>query len=68
MDGIVSRRGCYDYMVVCDDTNNTPEDIDNYRLNVDLYIKPTKAIEFIHFTTIIARSGDSFDALTNLAG
>jgi hypothetical protein len=68
MDGIQARRGVYAYMVVCDDTNNTPEDIDNYRLNVDVFLKPTKAIEFIHFTTVIARTGDSFEALTNLAG
>jgi hypothetical protein len=68
MDGIQARRGVYAYIVVCDDTNNKPEDIDNYRLNVDLYIKPTKPIEYIHFTTVIARTGDSFEALTNLAG
>jgi len=46
--------------VVCDETNNTPEDIDNNRLNVWLFIKPTKTAEYIKFTTIITRTGTEF--------
>lgn len=60
MEDIKSRRGVYDYLVVCDDSNNSPTDIDNYRLNVDLYVKPTKAIEYIHFRTVITPTGIDF--------
>ena len=61
MSNIQSRNGVYDFLVVCDESNNSPVDIDNYRLNVDLYIKPVKAIEYIHFRTVIAPTGVSFD-------
>lgn len=60
MEDIKSRRGVYDYLVVCDESNNSPVDIDNYRLNVDLYVKPTKAIEYIHFRTVITPTGVDF--------
>lgn len=61
MSNIQSRNGVYDFLVVCDDSNNSAVDIDNYRLNVDLYVKPVKAIEYIHFRTVIAPTGVSFD-------
>ena len=57
MDGIKSRRGVYDYTVICDETNNTPDDIDNNKLNVYLYVQPTKVAEFITLTVIITRTG-----------
>lgn len=60
MEDIKARRGVYDYLVVCDESNNSPVDIDNYRLNVDLYVKPTKAIEYIHFRTVITPTGVDF--------
>lgn len=60
MDGIKARRGVYDYQVVCGDENNSPDDIDNYRLNVWLFVKPTKAIEYIPFKVIITTTGMDF--------
>ena len=60
MENIKARNGVYDYLVVCDDTNNTAEDIDNYKMNVDLFIKPVKSVEYIPFTVIITRTGTSF--------
>ena len=60
MDNIKARRGVYDYQVVCDDTNNSPDDIDNYRLNVWLFVKPTKAIEYIPFKVVITSTGMDF--------
>jgi len=60
MANIKSRRGVYDFSVVCDATNNTATDIDNYRLNVDLFVKPVKAIEFIRFTVVIVPTGMAF--------
>jgi len=58
--GIKAGDGLYDYTVVCDETNNTPAVIDSNQLNVDIYVQPTKTIEFIQFTTVITRTGVSF--------
>jgi hypothetical protein len=60
LDSIKARRGISDYVLVCDDTNNTAEDIDNYRLNVTLAIKPVKAVKYIDFAVIITRQGIDF--------
>lgn len=60
---IKSQRGLYDYKVVCDETNNTAATIDANELYVDIYLKPTKAAEFIRLQTIITRTGASFDEL-----
>lgn len=64
MDNIKGRRGVTDFQVVANSTNNSAEDIDNYRMNLDLYIKPTRSIEFINFRTIIVSTGDSFDSVS----
>ena len=58
-----SRRGIYDFLVVCDSTNNTPERIDRNELWCDIYIKPTKAAEFIVLNFIATKSGASFTEL-----
>lgn len=58
MANLVSLRGIYDYVVVCDTSNNTPDRIDRNELWVDIAIKPTKAIEFIYIPLRIANSGD----------
>jgi hypothetical protein len=60
MQNIKSRRGCYDFEVVCSEENNTPEDIDNLRMNVWVFVSLTKAAEFIRFTTIITRANASY--------
>lgn len=57
---IEGRNGVYEYQIICDESNNSPEDLDNYRLNVDVYLKPTKAAEFIKASMIITRTGVSF--------
>ena len=58
-----SRRGVYDYMIVCDATNNTPERIDRNELWCDIYIKPTRAAEFIVLNFIATKTGASFSEL-----
>ena len=60
LSGVKSRFGLSDYKVVLDDTNNTADDVDNNRLNVAIYVKPTRAIEFIAIDFIITRSGVEF--------
>lgn len=56
---LVSLRGLYDFLVVCDDSNNTPERIDRNELHVDIAIKPVKAIEFIYIPIRIKNTGES---------
>lgn len=68
MENIKSRRGVYDFSVVCDATNNTPEDIDNHRLNVWLFIKPIMSVEFIQFTVVITRTGIDFSLAAQSVG
>lgn len=63
MLNIQSRRGVYDFKTVCDETNNSAVDIDNYRLNVWLFVKPVKGVEFIPFTVVITTTGASFTAV-----
>jgi len=60
MNDVQARRGVYDFLCVCDETNNTSAVIDRNEMLVDLYIKPTKVAEFIKFTTIITSTGASF--------
>lgn len=57
MENIRSRRGVYDYNVICDESNNTPEVIDANEMNVWLFVQPNKTAEFIKFKTIITRTG-----------
>jgi hypothetical protein len=57
MNALVSQRGIYDYLVVCDLTNNTPATIDANELYVDIAIEPTKAVEFIYIPMRIQNTG-----------
>lgn len=60
MEKIQAKRGVTEFQVICDTTNNTPQDIDNNRLIVDLFIKPSRSIEEIPFRVVILASGVSF--------
>jgi len=48
LDGLISQRGLFDFLVVCDDTNNTPARIDRNELHIDVAVQPIKAVEFIY--------------------
>ena len=58
LNDITAKRGIYDYLVVCDDTNNTPERIDRNELYVDIAIEPTKSVEYIYIPLRIKNTGD----------
>jgi phage tail sheath protein FI len=64
---VKSRRGIYDFLVVCDSTNNTPERIDRNELWCDIYIKPTRAAEFIVLNFIATKTGASFTEIAATA-
>jgi hypothetical protein len=55
--------GLYDYLLVCDETNNTPNVIDNNELRISIYIKPVRAAEFILADFIATRTGVDFSEL-----
>lgn len=57
MSDLVNKRGLYDYLVVCDLTNNTPATIDRNELYVDIAIEPVKAVEFIYIPMRIQNTG-----------
>jgi len=57
LNDLVAKRGIFDYLVVCDTTNNTPERIDRNELYVDIAIKPVKAIEFIYIPVRLVNTG-----------
>ncbi len=58
MIDLVAKRGIYDYLVVCDETNNTPARIDRNELYVDIAIEPVKAVEFIYIPVRIKNTGE----------
>ena len=62
---VQQRRGITDFLVVCDDTNNTGEIIDRNEFVADIFIKPTRSVNFIQLNFIATRTGVSF---TEVAG
>ncbi len=57
---VQGRRGVTDFLVVCDNTNNTGEVIDRNEFVADIYVKPTRSINFIQLNFIATRTGISF--------
>ena len=57
---VQSRRGLTDYLVVCDETNNTPAVIDANEFRADIYLKPARSINFITLTFVATRTGVAF--------
>ena len=58
MNDLVAKRALYDYLVVCDDTNNTPDRISRNELYVDIAIAPVRAVEFIYIPLRVRNPGD----------
>ena len=55
---LVGSRALYDYIVVCDETNNTPSRIDRNELYLDIAIEPVKAVEFIYIPLRLKNTGE----------
>lgn len=58
---VTAKRGIQDYVVVCDETNNTAAIIDNNEFVADIYVKPARSINFIGLTFVATRTGVSFE-------
>jgi hypothetical protein len=55
---LVGQRALYDYLVVCDESNNTPSRIDRNELYLDIAIEPVKAVEFIYIPLRLKNTGE----------
>jgi hypothetical protein len=58
---VQAKRGVYDFLVVCDESNNTPDIIDNNEFRAEIYLKPAKSINYVTLTFVATRTGVSFD-------
>ena len=58
---VQAKRGISDYVVVCDETNNTAAVIDNNEFVADIFIKPARSINFIGLTFVATRTGVAFE-------
>ena len=58
---VQSKRGIQDYVVICDETNNTAAVIDNNEFIADIFVKPARSINFIGLTFVATRTGVSFE-------
>ena len=57
---VQARRGVTDYLVVCDETNNTPEVIDRNEFVAEIFVKPTRSINYVTVTVTATKTGVSF--------
>ena len=64
---IQARRGLTDYLVVCDTSNNTPEVIDRNEFVAELYLKPTRSINFVTVTVTATKTGVTFEEVIGRA-
>lgn len=61
---IQAKRGVTDFLVICDETNNTADVIDRNEFVAEIYVKPTRSINYITITFVATRSGVSFSEVT----
>ena len=62
-DRVKVADGLYDYLIVCDERNNTPEVIDGNEMIVDIYLKPVRSAEFILVNFYATRTDANFEEL-----
>jgi len=64
---VQGRRGITDFRVVCDTTNNTPQVIDSNRFVGDIYIKPSRSINYIQLSFVAVATGVDFTTIVGAA-
>ena len=62
---VQGRRGITDYLVKCDETNNPPESTDRGEFYAEIFVKPTRTINYISLTFVATRTGVSFTEVAN---
>jgi phage tail sheath protein FI len=58
---VQAKRGLFDFRVICDESNNTPDVIDNNEFRADIFLKPNRSINYITLTFVATRTGVSFE-------
>ena len=58
---VKAKRGITDFVVICDETNNTPAVVDANQFKADIFVKPARSINFIGLTFVATRTGVSFE-------
>ena len=64
---VKAKRGITDFVVICDESNNTPDVIDSNTFKADIFVKPARSINFIGLTFVATRTGISFDEVIGSA-
>jgi phage tail sheath protein FI len=67
LNDLVAKRGVYDYIVVCDETNNTSDRIARNELYVDIAVEPVRAVEFIYIPIRLKNPGTIAGGTTTVA-
>lgn len=62
---VQGRRGVYDFLVKCDDENNPPDAVDRGEFYAEIYVKPTRTINYITLTFIATRTGIAFEEVAS---
>lgn len=65
---VKGRRGITDFRVVCDETNNTQEVIDNNQFVASIFIKPARSINFVQLNFVAVRTGVDFEEVVGSVG
>lgn len=65
---VQGRRGIFDFKVICDISNNTPEVIDSNRFVADIFIKPARSINFMTLNFVATRTGVDFSEVAGGVG
>ena len=58
---VQAKRGLVDFRVICDESNNTPSVVDNNEFRADIFLKPTKSINYVTLSFVATRTGVSFE-------
>jgi hypothetical protein len=62
---VQGRRGCTDFFVKCDSENNPPESVDRGEFYAEIYVKPTRTINYITLTFVATRTGVAFEEVAS---
>jgi hypothetical protein len=63
--GIQGRRGVTDFLVKCDDDNNPPDSVDRGEFYAEIYLKPTRTINYITISFVATRTGVAFEEIAS---
>lgn len=63
---IKGRRGITDFRVVCDETNNTANIVDNNQFVASIFIQPARSINYVTLNFVAVRTGVDFDEVVGL--